>query len=144
MRRVLLLDTGPLGMLVNARKFPEIKQWLRERVAAGEEIQVPEIADYELRRGLLRLNDAKGIARLDQLAIQLGYLPLTTGAMRTAAEFWAEARQQGRATAPDLALDGDVILAAQAATLGGSAIIATENPRDLSRYTPASHWQQIR
>lgn len=130
-------------MLVNTRKFPEIKQWLRERVAAGEEIQVPEIADYELRRGLLRLKDAKGIERLDQMATQLGYLPLTTDVMRKAAEFWAEARQRGSATAPDLALDGDVILAAQAAALGGNTVVATENPRDLSRYTPAFHWSQL-
>src|SRR5688572_31554553 len=101
MTRVILLDTGPLGMIVNPRKFPEIKQWLQQRVAAGEDIRVPELADYELRRGLLRLNDATGIQRLEQLATDLGYVPITTEAMRQAARFWAEARRRGSATAPD-------------------------------------------
>ena len=64
--------------------------------------------------------------------------------MRRAAAFWAEARQEGRPTAPDPALDGDVILAAQAATLDhDDVIIATTNPGHLSRYTPAELWTDI-
>jgi hypothetical protein len=54
----------------------------------------------------------------DGLARLLEYLPLTTAAMRQAAVFWAQGRQQGQPTADDKALDGDVILAAQAMTLG--------------------------
>ena len=104
---------------------------------------VPEISDYELRRGLLRLRDPIGIQRLDDLHSLLEYLPITTEAMRQAAEFWADARRRGYATAPDLALDGDVILAAQAATLGSNVVIATENAGHLSRYTTASPWDQI-
>jgi predicted nucleic acid-binding protein len=130
-------------MIVNARKFPEIKEWLQQLVAAGEELRVPEICDYELRRGLLRLRDSKGIERLDYLCANLGYLPITTAAMHKAAELWAAARHRGAATAPDLALDGDVILAAQALVLGASTVIATENPRDLIRYTAASAWNLI-
>jgi hypothetical protein len=59
-----------------------------------------------------------GLTRLDGLARLLEYLPLTTAAMRQAAVFWAQGRQQGQPTADDKALDGDVILAAQAMTLG--------------------------
>ena len=40
----------------------------------------------------------------------LEYLPLTTDVMLQAAAFWAQARQTGTPTAPDPALDGDVIL----------------------------------
>jgi hypothetical protein len=77
----------------------------------------------------------------------LGYLAITTLAMRQAADFWAQARRQRRPTAPDLALDGDVILAAQATLLAlqenDSAVIATENPRHLIRFAVAEHWRNM-
>ena len=86
----------------------------------------------------------RGLARLDAVTEQLEYLPLTTAAMRQAALFWAQARQHGQPTAGDKALDGDMILAAQAATLGVSDVkIATTNVGHLSRFVPAELWQNI-
>lgn len=73
---------------------------------------VPEIADYEVRRELIRAKKREGIERLNALIKQLDYLAITTPAMRKAAEYWAQARRQGRPLAADAALDGDVILAA--------------------------------
>jgi predicted nucleic acid-binding protein len=105
---------------------------------------VPEIADYEVRRELLRAEKVRGLARLDALAMRLEYLPLTTAAIRQAALFWARARQQGQPTASDEALDGDMILAAQAMTLGiADVVIATTNVGHLSRFAPAALWQSI-
>ena len=105
---------------------------------------VPEIADYEIRRELLRARKTAGIRRLDNLISQTDYLAITTTAMRQAAEYWAEARQQGRATADNKALDGDVILAAQAATLDrANVVIATTNVKHLSRFTQAMLWSDI-
>ena len=107
-------------------------------------VMVPEIADYEVRRELLRARRTAGIARLDALITHVEYLAITTSAMRQAATFWAEARQQGRPTAADPALDGDVILAAQAATLSRvDVIVATTNARHLSRFVPAELWSDI-
>jgi hypothetical protein len=48
---------------------------------------LPEISDYEIRRELLLRGSATGIARLDWLGGQLEHLPLTTAAIRQAAEF---------------------------------------------------------
>jgi len=62
-------------------------------------VLVPEIADYEVRRELLRANKKLGIQRLDTLKATIGYLPLTTAAMLKAAEFWAIARNAGHPTA---------------------------------------------
>jgi hypothetical protein len=80
---------------------------------------------------------------LDQLGVQLKYLALTTVAMRRAAELWAQARRQGQPTAANCALDADVILAAQALTLGAPAVMATSNPAHLTRFAPAELWQNI-
>ena len=98
---------------------------------------VPEIADYEVRRELLRLGSPVALANLDLLAARLEYLPLDTVAMRIAARLWAQARATGQPTAPNHALDGDVILAAQAHALNLPVIVATGNPVHLARYLSA-------
>jgi predicted nucleic acid-binding protein len=145
--QVVLLDTGPLGLVTNPRRSPQsvaCAQWLQALVARGIRVIVPEIADYEVRRELLRAKKERGLARLDALASRLEYLPLTTAAIRQAAVFWAQARQQGQPTADDKALDGDVILAAQAMTLGAAdVVIATTNVGHLSRFAPAALWPDL-
>jgi predicted nucleic acid-binding protein len=141
-----LLNSGPLGLLANPRPSAvraAALQWLASLQAAGRRVVVPEITDYEVRRELLRLNAARSLKSLDALVQRLEYLPLTTAAMRLAAEFWAQARRGGYPTAPDPALDGDVILAAQATTLGVPVIVATANVAHPSRFVPADLWQNI-
>jgi hypothetical protein len=63
-----------------------------------------------------------------------------------AAEFWAQARQQGQPTADDKSLDGDVILAAQAVTIsnqGEDVVIATTNVDHRSRFVQAKIWKPV-
>jgi predicted nucleic acid-binding protein len=92
----------------------------------------------------LRAGKTQGLAQLDALATLLEYLPLTTAAMRQAAQFWAQARQQGQPTAGDKTIDGDVILAAQAATLGtADYVIATTNVGHLARFVRAELWHNV-
>jgi predicted nucleic acid-binding protein len=147
---IVLLDSGPLGLVTNPGGTPEslrCKQWLVGLLGRGARALVPEITDYEVRRELLRANRARGLARLDQLKAATGYVALTTETMMQAAAFWAPARQQGQPTAPDLALDGAVILAAQAVMLArqerDSVVIATTNIGHLSRFAPAQRWQDV-
>src|SRR5262245_53219407 len=101
----------------------ECGQWLDSLLTAGVRVVLPEIADYEVRRELLRARKVQGIQRLDTLATLLEYLPITTPIMRQAADLWAHARQQGQPTADKKALDGDVILAAQALSLGTTDLV---------------------
>lgn len=57
MTAIVLLDAGPLGMITNPRSSPEneeCRDWLAALVFKGAEVVVPEIADYEVRRELLR------------------------------------------------------------------------------------------
>jgi predicted nucleic acid-binding protein len=145
--RVIVLDTGPLGLITNPKLSTEsvaCAQWLQSHIAAGSRAIIPEIADYEVRRELLRANKTKGIARLDNLVKLLEYLPITTTAMRQAAQLWAQARQQGQPTASDKTIDGDMILAAQAMTLAiPDVVIVTTNVGHLSRFIVAELWQNI-
>jgi predicted nucleic acid-binding protein len=144
---VVVLDSGPLGILAHPRNPPHVRvcrDWARALRAAGRRVIVPEIADYEVRRELIRLNKHRSVLVLDGLAGPFQYAPLTTTAMRQAAALWARARQQGQPTAPDPALDADVILAAQALTLGvPQVVIATSNIGHLARFVPADLWQNI-
>jgi predicted nucleic acid-binding protein len=149
MSRVVLLDSGPLGLATNPRHSPDAyacNVWLSSLVSHGVEVMIPEIADYEVRRELLRADKLKGLERLDALKALVDYVPLTTQAMLKAAQFWADVRKQGRPTADDKALDGDVILAAQAALIGEQGhevIIATTNVGHLARLVNAREWRNI-
>jgi predicted nucleic acid-binding protein len=145
--RVVLLDAGPLGLATNPRRSAQsvaCARWVQSLTAAGVRLIVPEIADYEIRRELLRAKKVKGLAQLDALARLLEYLPLTTAAMRRAAVFWAQARQQGQPTASDNTIDGDMILAGHATALGvPNVVIAATNVGHLSRFVPADLWPNI-
>lgn len=144
-----MLDTGPLGLVTHPRaeKNREALAWLKRLNDGGARVVVPEICDYELRRELVRRGATTGVRRLDALGEEAGYAPVTTEALRLAAELWARARQGGRPTAHEHALDGDVILAAQASLLsaGGAddVVVATTNVAHLSRFVSAEEWQQI-
>ncbi len=147
MTRTVLLDSAPLGLLSAPPRQASAgacSQWLAGLIAAGFRVIVPEITDYEVRRELLRAGKSASVRRLDALALATEYLPISTDAMRLAAELWALARQQGQPTAGDNTIDADVILAAQARTLGVAPfVIATTNVGHLSRFVPAERWQTI-
>ena len=149
MSTIILLDTGVLGLITYPRASQDgdlCGQWLLSLSSRGYEAKVPEIADYEIRRELLRMDKVKDISVLDNLKKILGYIPITTETMLLVAEFWAQVRKQGKPTADNKALDADVILAAQTAILERQrydAIIATTNVRHLSRLVRAKEWKDI-
>lgn len=149
MSRIILLDSGPLGLITNPSASEENREcnaWIQTRLREGDRVMVPAISDYEVRRELLRAEKTKGIARLDGLKNVIGYIPLTSEAFLQAAEFWAVARRSGRPTAADSALDGDVILCAQAAELtrlGHETVIATTNVKHLEIFADARIWREI-
>jgi predicted nucleic acid-binding protein len=148
--RVIVLDSGPLGLACRRRgreKVEEITNWHVQAEANGALVVVPEVADYEVRRGLIQAGAWDGIRRLDALCGKLRYVPITTAAMKRAAVLWAEARARGLPTAGENALDGDAILAAQALEyvgLGDTLVIATDNVRHLSAFpVVARNWETI-
>ncbi len=136
-----MLDTGPLGRIAHPQPNPDTIAWLQEILNAGHLVFLPEIADYELRRNFLLEGMTASIQRLDQLRGTLLYVAISSAVMRKAAEFWAAARRQAKATTPNESLDADAILAAQAREV--RAIVATENTRHLSLFVEAKHWREI-
>jgi predicted nucleic acid-binding protein len=145
MTLIVLLDAGPLGMVSNPKasvKNRECFDWLQSLVESRTRIIVPEIADYEVRRELIRAQKLAGLARLDLIKRSLEYLPLTTAVMLKAAELWAEARNKGEPTADASSLDCDVVLSAQAISVGG--MVASQNVGHLSRFVEAKAWNEIR
>ena len=107
---------------------------------------MPEIADYEIRRELIRAKKTSGLARLDALIGQVPsrYLAITTPIMRLAAELWAQARTRGLPTADPKELDADVVLAAQALSLGDAKVmVATVNVGHIAQFVAADVWQNI-
>lgn len=148
---LFVLDSGPLWDLSNpkaAGEALEIQDWSTTRLTIGDQFVVPEIADYEVRRELLRANKQRGIARLNELCNIFWYLALATTMMKEAATLWANARNIGLPTAQDAALDGDVILAAQARNLQAiydyeSVVVITKDVAHLSRYVEAKRWTDI-
>ena len=112
------------------------------RAETGDQIAVAEICDYEARRELIQKGATRQIDNLDRVVSESVHVPLDTGTMRDAAALWAQLRRRGQPTASDEALDGDVILGAQA-TRQGSHLVVTENLRHLNRICNAIEWQKL-
>lgn len=100
---ILVLDSHPLSLISNPANKTESLQCrsrIKQLVAHGILVAVPEIVDYELRRTLICGEKLEGIENLNKLG-QMGiiYAPITTEAMNKAAELWAWARRTGQQTA---------------------------------------------
>jgi len=147
--RMVWLDAGPLGLVSNPRGGAEARacrEWAKRLLGAGARIFVSEVADFEVRRELTRKGAGAGLRRLDAVREALEFAPVTSVAMLRASELWAQARRRGRPTASPLALDCDVILAAQAltaATPGASVTVASRNGRHLGQFLDARLWAEI-
>jgi predicted nucleic acid-binding protein len=150
MNKIILLDSGPLGLIIHPSQKKEIfecKQWFK-KIVSDNLIFIPEIIDYESRRKLIQNKLTESIERLDDLKNlkDVNSIPITKEILLKAAELWAWSRNTGQSTAKDAALDIDVILAATAIITsqneGKTTIIVTTNVKHLQRYhTDTKHWQ---
>ena len=149
MSKVILLDSGPLSLVTKrpgqSKEVDACQDWLEALLLGGATVYLPEIADYETRRELIRSGQIGGIVWLNDLADQIDFLRIDSGSMLKAAELWAQARNQRIATADKHALDADMILCAQALSLGlapSEFVIATSNVKHLSRFVAGGRMGQ--
>ena len=118
-----MIDASPLGLVTHpggSEEAEACRNWLLDAALDGlTVVVVPEIVNYEARRELIRARRTAGIARLDALIARAHEIEYP-------------------------ALDGEVIVAAQAATLDrADVVVATTNVRHLSRFVPAELWSDI-
>jgi predicted nucleic acid-binding protein len=150
MVKAVFLDAGPLGLVTKRKgqsaEVDDCRAWMQGLIIAGIQVCVAEVTDYEIRRELIRAGALPGLARLDSLQALVEYLPITTDAMRKAADLWAQVRNLNLGTGDPKALDGDAIMAGQALTSGrdpAEIVIATTNVRHIARYVNAALWRDI-
>ena len=155
MSKTIFLDTGPLGILTNPKKPVETVaalHWAAGHIRAGNRLMVPAIADYEVRRELIRLGRPRSVASLDAWNSLPSdrYIPLSDSALRLASTLWAQVRNAGAATADPRELDCDVLIAAQALDYQnthnipqGDLVMATVNVGHLARFLAADLWANI-
>jgi hypothetical protein len=152
MSLTVFLDAGPLGLVTNPKRTPDTiaaARWVYDIEAAGHRFIVPAVADYEVRRELIRAGKTRGIARLNSFnaAEPDRFLSVTDTALLLGADLWARARNAGTATADPKELDADVLIAAQALDMGlppTDFIVATVNVGHLSLFVPADLWTNIK
>ena len=147
---IVVLDSGVVGLVTTPNATGEAaacKAWLRAHGDAGTTVVLPDIIDYETRRALLHRGFASRLRELDALAQTVLTVRVTRAVLLDAAGLWAEARQAGRKTSDDRALDVDVILCAQARSLAGAgvppAVVATTNVRHLAPSVDARRWVDV-
>lgn len=140
MGRIVLLDSGPLGLAVcrvGTRGLAEFESRLVELESVGVSLLIPAVIDYEVRRELVRLGAATKLRKLNGFQDRFPVLPISDAAWLRAAEFWALVRRMGVPTGSDASLDADAILAGCAVTVGrpgDDVTIASSNVRHLSRF----------
>src|SRR6516162_2506437 len=89
--RFVFLDGRPLGLVSTPRGNLEAircRAWAMDLPAAGVRVFVPEIADHEVRRELLRRKARAALRRLDQVKTTCEYAPM---AKRRASRRWSRA-----------------------------------------------------
>ena len=151
MSRAVVLDADLLGLVAQRHGIvpaDACRQWIAAHVAAGTRLVVPSIADFEVRRELIRMNHQVGIARLDTFntAAPDRYEVLTDAALQLAAQLWAQARNRGTPTGDPRELDCDVLIAEQALSLGvppADLLVATSNVGHLAQFVTADLWSNV-
>ena len=152
MSLTVFLDAGPLGLITNPKRTPDTiaaTEWVIEMMSAGHRFIVPAIADYEVRRELIRAKKSKGLTSLNvwNSALPDRYLELSNSALHLGANLWAHARNSGTSTADPKELDCDVLIAAQAIDTGihlTEFIVATVNVGHLALFVPCDLWMNIK
>lgn len=154
---IVFLDTSVLGQVANPEgndDIRECKKWFETIIVRGAFLVTSEICYYEVARGLknaLLSSDHRvsGLIKLEELREIVTFLPVDQKVVKVSSEVWALARFKGILMTNPARLDADAIICGhwkilQEENPGRSVIVATENLRDLGRFSTADHWENIK
>jgi hypothetical protein len=74
MVNIILLDAGPLGLVTHPKGGEDAricKAWLEGQIREGTRVRIPAIADYEVRRELIRAGKTRRLPRGHKLRSSL-------------------------------------------------------------------------
>ena len=155
---ILIFDTNILISLVTSPNSSEeankCQQWAYQMFNRGCTIKIPDICEYEIRRGLLFAKSknpdliTKKIKRLDSWLDIFDNLSLTREVLLEAADKWAFLQKQGKIRAKGV--DVDILVLShlyleRKLNPGRRVVIVTTNIRDfiLIDKNDASCWKDI-
>jgi len=130
-----LLDSNVVTQLL--KRTPGVVERYRSALGRGESVYLSVVVYYEVKRGLLHADAPRQLRQLDEdFRSVLPWATVTDAMWDRAAQLWAACRRQGRPHDDD----GDLLLAAQAQTLG--AVVVTRNTRDFADLgVPVENWE---
>jgi predicted nucleic acid-binding protein len=118
---IYVLDTNVISDRLNGH--PVVTRKFFQMMQEGHVLCLSAPVEYEVRRGLLKRNATRKFQIFtEEVKPKLVNIPLTDADWKTAAQLWAQMRQQGRQFS-----DVDVLLAAIATRLEATLISADDD-----------------
>ena len=134
----LLLDTNTLTELCHPHRGLRVRRWF-EAMHVRHTVFLSGVAEYELRRELVRNHSVRALDALENLAERLPYVPMDRPMWKCAAVVWADQVAKGRM--PAQGISGDTLLAAQALVV--RAVVITENLKHFEGIVLAMSWTDV-
>lgn len=142
---IVLIDSPIITLLITKPSYSleaeRCQDWLHHLAARGATLYIPEICDYEIRRGLLFTQEKEKISQfyelneLEFLRDNVIFLPLTEYVARRSAIIWTKARViekiQPKGINADIVILGHALLM-QEEYPGRQLVIATKNIKDFT------------
>jgi len=112
---IYALDTNIISYIMNGNN--ELAEKLREITVKGNNVVIPLMVYYEIRRGLISNKATVKMKLFDELCARLPIPDLTKEDMNSAANIYAKHKRSGKPID-----DGDLLIAAQCITNGHTLV----------------------